>query len=192
MRGMCMKRQLCMMLGLAMVLLAGCCLLSSPYDYMENWLIREDAVRSFSIPADVFYLQSDLYANVESLPLMSAYAKAEVGGGRFAGLARVFAPLIVSEGDLDRALDWYFRYHHERKRPFFFIGEGKGGALLKAYEEKNANFLKAAGLLKSFYTDEARKGFVTSDMVKEIKASITRARFKAIWGREMSQMMPKE
>ena len=117
---------------------------------------------------------------------MSVYAKSEVGNGRFTGLARVFAPLIVSEKDLDRALSWYFRYHHSRKRPFVFIGEGKGGALLQAYEEKNANFLKAAGLLKSFYTDEARRGFVTAEMVKEIKVALARARYKTVWGREMS------
>ena len=43
----------------ALLALAGC--RTSPYDYAENWVVREDAVRQFSVGADVFYLQGGLY-----------------------------------------------------------------------------------------------------------------------------------
>ena len=40
---------------LAASALAGCTT-SSPYDYVENWLIREDPVRTFVVPSDLFYV----------------------------------------------------------------------------------------------------------------------------------------
>ena len=174
----------------ALTLLSGCHT-TSPYDYLENWLIREDPVRPFVIPSDVIYVQGDLYTRAANVPMMLYYAKTEVGNGRFAGLARVFSPLIASPEDLERALDWYFKYHHRDGRPFIFIGEGEGGRFLKAYEEADADDLKENGLVASYYTDEYRKGFVTEEMVAEIKKAVLRARFKRVWGKDMPKDMLK-
>lgn len=182
-----MKRIFPLML-VAFVLLAGC-ETTSPYDYLENWLIREDPARTFVIPSDVIYVQGDLYTKLANVPMMQDYAKTEVGHPRFTGLARVFSPLVASSEDLERALEWYFKHHHKKNRPFIFIGEGEGGRLLKAYEEKDAEDLKEDGLVASYYTDEYRKGFVTAEMVKEIKHAVHRARFRQIWGKEMPEGM---
>ena len=171
---------------------AGCFSTRSPYDYVENWLIREDPVRAFAVSSDVIYLHGDLYVDMRAIPSMVSYAKAEVGNGRFSGVARVFAPLVASEDDLEAALDWYFRYHHEDCRPFSFIGEGEGGALLKAYEEKNGERLRKKGLVASYYTDTTRKGFVNDSMVREIRCAVIRARYRAQWGREMPEGMLKD
>lgn len=184
-----MKRPLQLAL-VALVSLAGC-VSSSPYDYMENWLIREDPVRTFAIPADVIYVQGDLYTRAANVPMMNYYAQTEVGNGRFTGLARVFSPLVASPEDLERALDWYFKYHHKAGRPFIFIGEGEGGRFLKAYEENDADDLKKEGLVASYYTDEYRKGFVTAAMVAEIKQAVLRAHFKRAWGKDMPEDMLK-
>ena len=170
--------------------LAGC-VSSSPYDYMENWLIREDPVRTFVVPSDLFYVQSSLYSNVAHVPLMHSYAQTEVGQGRFSRIARVFSPLVANSDDLEKALDWYFRYHHEKGRPFSFIGEGEGGALLQAYERENEEKLKSMGLVASFYTDHARKGFVTQDTVRQIKEAVAKARYRAVWGRDAPEGMLK-
>ena len=175
---------------LAASVLAGC-ISSSPYDYVENWLIREDPVRTFVVPSDVFYVQSSLYSSVAHVPLMHSYAQTEVGRGRFSGVARVFSPLIANSDDLEKALDWYFKYHHAKGRPFSFIGEGEGGALLQAYENEHEEKLKQLGLVASFYTDRARKGFVTQDTVREIKEAVARARYRAVWGREAPEGMLK-
>ena len=86
-------------------------------------------------------------------------------------------------------MKWYFKYHHKKNRFFIFIGEGEGGRLLKAYEENDAKGLKKKGLVASFYTDNHRKGFVTPEMVEEIRKALTRARFKRIWGKEMPEEM---
>ena len=174
-------------IALAAFTVAGC--LTSPYDQVENWLIREDAVRAFAIPADVIYVQNDLYVNMAHVPIMHNYAQTEVGNGRFHGLARVFAPLVATPEDLEGALDWYFWNHHERDRPFVFIGEGEGGALLKAYEKKHCKMLSRKGLVARFYTDAARKGFVTKEMVHEIRNAIERARYRRMWGHEMPEGM---
>ena len=63
-----MKRlSLLMLVGL--VVLAGC-MSTSPYDYLENWLIREDPVRTFVIPSDLIYVQGDLYTKAANVPMM--------------------------------------------------------------------------------------------------------------------------
>ena len=161
---------------------AGC---KSPYDHLENWLIREDPVRPFAVRTDIFYVQGDLYTSMAKLPLMNNYVQAEVGRGRFGGLARVFAPLIASEDDLEEALDWYLWHHHKSGFPLIFIGEGKGGAWLQQYEKDHAESLRDKGLIASFYTDEARKGFVTAEMVKQIREALVRAHYKSIWDRDV-------
>ena len=89
-------------------------------------------------------------------------------------------------------MDWYFSHHHEKNRPFSFIGEGEGGAILKAYEEENSDWLKKKGLIKSYYTETAKKGFVNDSMVREIRNEIIRARYRAQWGREMPADMLKD
>ena len=173
-------------------LLAGCCLWrKSAYDYLENWLIREDAVRQFSVGADVIYLQGALYTNVANISEMTTYALDEVGRGRFSGVARVFSPLVANAEDVENAVEWYFGLRHGR-RPFVFIGEGEGGALLKAYEEENAEKLKEKGLLVSFYTESSREGFVKDYMVRAVREAVTRWRYREQWGREAPGGEPRK
>ncbi len=175
---------------LAASVLAGC-ITSSPYDYVENWLIREDPVRTFVVPSDLFYVQGSLYSSVTHVPLMYSHAQTEVGNNRFAGVARVFSPLIANSDDLEKALDWYFKYHHAKGRPFTFIGEGDGGALLQAYEKDHEEKLKSLGLVASFYADRAQKGFVTQDTVRQIKEAVAKARYRTVWGRDAPEGMLK-
>lgn len=170
-------------------LVAGCLSAKSPYDYAENWLMREGAVRTFTVGSDLIYVQDRLYLSMNDIPFMSAHAMSEVGNGRFRGIARVFSPLVSCEEDLAKALDWYLSRHHGGNRPFSFIGEGRGGAFLKAYEQKNAEFLRKKGLIASYYCDEAREGFVTDEMVREIKTAVLRVRYRAQWGRDMPDGM---
>ena len=165
------------------VILAGCC--SSPYDYVDYWLIREDPLLAFAVNADVIYLQNELYLNSANLPSMYARAKAEVGNGRFEGVARVFSPIVSSSDDVEMAVKWYLKNHHEKKRPFAFIGEGEGGRFLWAYEQVHAEELKEAGFIGGFYTDETDSDFVNDDMVRKIREASARMRYRNTWGREM-------
>ena len=87
---------------------SGC---QSPYDYMENWLIREDAVRPFAVPVDVLYVQDRLYFSTDSLPGMQSLALDAVGRGKFTGFARVFSPLVACEEDVEKAVKWYLKHH---------------------------------------------------------------------------------
>jgi len=176
---------------LASILLAGCLSSKSPYDHLENWLIREDPVRQFSIAADVIYVQSDLYVDMNNVAAMYTYARDAVGNGKFDGLARVFSPLVAMPEDVEMAVKWYLDKHHTGKRPFVFIGEGVGGALLKAYEEENEEWLLKRGLVAKFYTEKPYKGFVSEDMLREIRNAVAIARYRAQWGREMPANMLK-
>ena len=174
--------------ALAAALLAGC---ASPYDYVDNWLIREDPVRPFAVHADVIYLQDALYTNVSSVATMLAYARDEVGRGRLSHVARVFSPLVASPGDLNLAMKWYLKHHHDGRRPFFFIGEGAGGALLREYESENIDDLRDDGFVAGYYSEKTGNGFVTNDMVREIQDAVVRVRYREHWGREMPEGMQK-
>ena len=181
-----MRTRSAFLLLLLAAAVAGCRSHSS-HRYSENWLIYEAATRPFAVPADVLYVQGALYHNIANGPLMYSYALSEVGRGKFNGVARVFSPLIANEGDVASAIKWYLMHCHQRKRPFFLIGEGEGGKLLRQYEQDHQGSLKALGLAGSFYSEVGHKGFVTSDMVKKIKSITEHVRFRATWGREMTE-----
>ena len=170
-------------------LLAGCLSHKTPYDHLENWLIRDDPVRPTFIPADVIYVPPELYVDVKAVPRMYSYAKDAVGRRKLAGVARVFSPLVANEEDVRFAVEWYLKNHHEEMRPIVFIGEGEGGALLKAYEEHNASKLAKLGLVKSFYAEKPYEGFVSEEMVGQIKHAIARAKYRLQWKREMPEGM---
>ncbi len=176
--------------ALAVAFLAGCC--SSPYDHVENWLVREDATCSFAVPSDLIYVQGIPYTNVSEIAKINSYTRREVGNGRFGGVSRVFSPLVSSAEDLELALEWYFSHQHDGGRPFVFIGEGHCGALLKQYEEQNADDLRDNGLLVSFYTKMSHEGFVTKNTVHAVRDAIARRRYRDQWGRDMpSDMLDK-
>lgn len=171
--------------ALAVLAISGCRFIPSPYDHAECWLMREDALLAFSVPADIFYVQDKLCTDEANISLMSSYVHSEVGKGRFAGLARVFAPLIANEEDLDRAISWYFWHAHDGNKPFFLIGEGEGGKLLQAYEIQHAGELRKMGFAASFYTETGYKGFVNAETVAKVKDMLAKIKYKSIWGREM-------
>ena len=165
--------------------LAGCFTGSSPYDYMDGWLIRDDAYMVFATQADVIYVQGETYRDPTHLPLLYARAKNEVASGRFRGLVRVFAPLFSSGDELEQAIEWYFKNMHPKNRPFVFIGEGEGGRMLQAYERENLEDLREKGFMEGFYTDDANKAFVDDEMVQRIRDDISRVRYRTVWGRDM-------
>ena len=165
---------------------SGC---KSPYDYMENWLIREDAVRPFAVPVDVLYVQDRLYFSADSLPGMQSLALDAVGRGKFAGFARVFSPLVACEEDVEKAVKWYLKHHNSSGRSFALIGEGEGGSLLKSYAEKNAEWLEKKGLVASFFTALPDKNFVSEEMVRTIRNRAASVRYRRQWGREMPDGM---
>ena len=173
----------------APALIAGCMSSKSPYDYAENWLMREGAVRTFTVGSDLIYVQDRLYLSMNDIPFMSAHAMSEVGNGRFRGIARVFSPLVANADDLEKAIDWYLSKHHDGDRPFAFIGEGEGGAFLKAYSEKNYDWLEKKGLVASFFVSLPDKDFVSEEMIRAIRNRAAGVRYRRQWGREMPEGM---
>ena len=179
-------------LALLALPLAGCFSHTSPYDYVENWLMRDDPIRTFVIHSDVIYVQSELYTKRADVQKMQDHVRLEVGKDKFNGVARVFSPLVSSAEDMEAAVKWYFKYHHKKNRSFVFIGEGEGGRLLREYEEKHADDLREKGLVASYYCEEHKRGFVTQEMVEEIKEAVARARFRKVWGKDMPDGIPAD
>ena len=161
----------------------------SPYDYMENWLVREDAVRAFSVPVDVIYVQDQLYVDLTALPKMQSIVLDAVGRGKLDGFARVFSPLIANEDDVENAVKWYVKHHNKTCRPFALIGEGRGGALLKAYAEDNVDWLEGKGMVASFFSDVPDEEFVSKEMIHTIKNRAAEVRYRRQWGRDMPDGM---
>ena len=52
--------------------------------------------------------------------------------------------------------------------------------------------LKEKGLVASYYSDEHKRGFVTDEMIDEIREYVARARFRYIWGKDMPDGMPTD
>lgn len=173
----------------AAFVVSGCLWSKSPYDYMENWLIREDAVRPFSVPVDVIYVQDQLYVNMNELSEMMSVAMNAVGRDKFSGFARVFSPLVASEDDVEKAVEWYVKHHNRSCRPFALIGEGRGGMLMKAYAEGNADWLEKKGLVASFFTEVPYKEFVDAEMLRTIRNRAASVRYRRQWEREMPEGM---
>ena len=165
---------------LVAALMSGC---KSPYDHMENWLIREDAVRPFSVPVDIIYVQDQLYDSMNALPEMQSIAMDAVGRGKFDG------PLVASEDDVEKAVEWYLKHHNSSGRSFAFIGEGEGGAFLKAYSEKNDDWLEKKGLVASFFVSLPDKDFVSEEMIRAIRNRAAGVRYRRQWGRERPEGM---
>ena len=180
-----MKNRILALLA-AVAAVSGC---RSPYDYMENWLVREDAVRAFSVPVDVIYVQDQLYVDLTALPKMQSTALDAVGRGKLDGFARVFSPLIANEDDVENAVKWYVKHHNKTCRPFALIGEGRGGALLKAYAEDNADWLEGKGMVASFFSDVPDANFVSQEMIHTIKNRAAEVRYRRQWGRDMPEGM---
>lgn len=172
---------------LAGAVLSGCFSVPSPYDYMDGWLIRDDAYMVFATQADVIYVQSEIYRDPTRLPILYVRAKNEVGSGRFRGLARVFAPLFSSDEELEQAIEWYFKNMHPKNRPFVFIGEGEGGRFLQAYEKANLEDLREMGFMEGFYSEDVHESFVDDEIVQKIKDDIARVRYRNVWGRDMPE-----
>ena len=165
--------------------LCGCA--SSPYDSLESWLIREDAVRTFVVKADIIYVQGELYTKSANVANMHAYANSEVGRGRFHGFARVFAPMVAMPEDVESALDWYFSRHYKEGHPFIFIGEGEAGRYLHEYEIANEKGLRTKGLVASFYDEATHDHFLTEEVEHEIRDAIARAHYRSVWKREIPE-----
>lgn len=177
------KKAILWRLALAGTILAGCCTSKSPYDYLDNWLIREEAVRPFAVPTDIIYVQDRLYRATQEIPEMQTWARDAVGRGRFEGIARVFAPLVSCLDDVEMAVTWYVKHHNTTRRPFVLIGEGQGGELLKTFAEENREWLVEKGFVASFYSKTPDPHFVSDEMIRMIKIRSAGARYQREWGR---------
>ena len=62
----------------------------------------------------------------------------------------------------------------------------------KLGKEKHADDLREKGLVASYYCDEHKRGFVTQEMVEEIKEAVARARFRKVWGKDMPDGIPAD
>lgn len=176
------QRAFSVFLGVGCVFGVGCVSRPDPYSFVDNWLIRQNAVPPYFAEYDVFYAARELYEPVDYPVDLYDYAYAQTVE-MFGKKVRIFAPLIHDAGDVEAAVEHYLGHYHRGKRHFVFLGEGKGGELLKAYAEENAGALKRRGMVAGWYSPGS-EGMVTSNLVEEVGRAVKFARYEQEWGRE--------
>lgn len=139
------KNYFLILIGLVL-LLSGCAV--SPYNYADNWVIRQNAKPLYFANYDLIYfypegiINNDTVkvnwaldrTNAEKFFLFCRYQTIEVFGNR----VRVFCPFVrridcdTLYHDVDSSLQFYLDELHPKRRPFVIMGEGSGA--LTAYK----------------------------------------------------------
>lgn len=163
--------------------LAGCSSKPGPYSNVDNWLIRQNAVPPYFAEYDVFYAARDLYVPVDYPVALYDYTYAQTVD-KFGKKVRIFAPLLHDAADVETSVEHYLDHYHGGKRHFVFVGEGKGGELLKAFAAKNESSLRSKGFVEGWYSTNGAPGMVTAELVTEIGKAVKFAKYEQEWGRK--------
>lgn len=115
----------------ALCLLVGCTTAVSPYDYADNWLIRENDIPQYHSSFDLFYIGDIPAGYGDSRRDRFNWVRTHTNDV-FGDRVRVFAPQI-SDPDAEKtaaALQYYLDHFHREGHPFVLLAEGKFADLL--------------------------------------------------------------
>lgn len=126
-----MKKLLYRFLIAASVLTLFGCAMESPYDYGDNWLIRENDIPQFYSTFDLFYIGKapSIYGESHDVQFNWAHTHTNDIFGRG---VRVFSPKLRQPDaeNVAEALEYYLTHFHQTGHPFVLLGEGKAAELL--------------------------------------------------------------
>lgn len=134
-------------------LLAGCNS-ASPYDYGNNWLIRENDIPQFHSKFDLFYIGKASAGYGDTHDIQFNWAKTHTND-IFGNGVRVFAPEIQNP-DIDNvteALEYYLENFHAPGHPFVLLAEGKAADLLYAAMQKTSGLTVKNGFIAAYLPD---------------------------------------
>ena len=107
------------------------CAIDSPYDYGDNWLIRENDIPLYYSTFDLFYIGKAPADYGVSHDVQFNWAHTHTND-IFGRGVRVFSPK-VPQADVENvtaALEYYLDHFHQKGHPFVLLAEGKAAELL--------------------------------------------------------------
>ena len=149
---------------LAMVV-SGCSSIS-PYDYADNWLIRENDIPQYYSTFDLFYIGEApaIYGDTHEVQLN--WVKTHTND-IFGNRVRVFAPAAYpwNEEKAIAALQYYLDHFHQEGHPFVLMAEGKFADLLYQAIRENAKVIPENGFIAAYLPDMTPKS--TEEIVED-------------------------
>lgn len=137
------------------LLFCGCSSLS-PYDYADNWLIRENDIPQYYSQFDLFYIGKAPAGYGDTHEIQFNWTKTHTND-IFGRGVRVFAPKIntPTAENLSAALQYYLDNFHQPGHPFVLLAEGKAADLLYAAMQKTDGLTTQNGFIAAYLPDMA-------------------------------------
>lgn len=138
-----------------LLLFCGC---ASPYDYADNWLIRENDIPQYYSQFDLFYIGKAPADYGDTHDIQFNWTKTHTND-IFGRGVRVFAPKIKNPDaeNVADALKYYLSSFHQSGHPFVLLAEGKAADLLYAAMEKVSGLTVSNGFIAAYLPDMTAK-----------------------------------
>ena len=142
-----------------LALLSFCgCSTASPYDYADNWLIRENDIPQYYSQFDLFYLGKAPAEYGDTHDIQFNWTKTHTND-IFGRGVRVFAPEIQSPDvkSVAEALQYYLDRFHREGHPFVLLAEGPNADLLYAAMQEVSGITVKNGFIAAYLPDMTPK-----------------------------------
>lgn len=139
--------------AVTLLLFCGCSSLS-PYDYADNWLIRENDIPQYYSQFDLFYIGKAPAGYGDTHEIQFNWTKTHTND-IFGRGVRVFAPKInvPTAENLSAALKYYLNNFHQPGHPFVLLAEGKAADLLYGAMQKTDDITTKNGFIAAYLPD---------------------------------------
>ena len=130
------------------------CSTVSPYDYADNWLIRENDIPQYYSKFDLFYIGKAPAGYGDTHDIQFNWTKTHTND-IFGRGVRVFAPKIQTPDvqNVAGALQYYMDNFHQTGHPFVLLAEGKAADLLYAAMQKVSGMTVKNGFIAAYLPD---------------------------------------
>jgi len=137
----------------AVFMLAGCAA-PSPFEYGNNWLIRENDIPQYYSKFDLFYIGKAPSGYGDTHDIQFNWTKTHTND-IFGRGVRVFAPEIqqLDVENVTAALEYYLENFHKDGHPFVLLAEGKAADLLYSAMQEVDGLTVENGFIAAYLPD---------------------------------------
>ena len=149
-----MKKIFCCLIVVSAIVLINGCASVSPYEYGENWLIRENDIPQYYSKFDLFYIGKAPAGYGDTHDIQFNWTKTHTND-IFGRGVRVFAPKIQNPDvkNVTEALEFYLENFHKPGHPFVLLAEGKAADLLYQVMQKADGITVKNGFIAAYLPD---------------------------------------
>jgi hypothetical protein len=149
-----MNKVLCLFAAAFALLSFSGCSTVSPYDYADNWLIRENDIPQYYSQFDLFYIGKAPAGYGDTHDIQFNWTKTHTND-IFGRGVRVFAPKIhtPNKENVAEALQYYMDTFHKDGHPFVLLAEGNAADLLYAAMRKVSGITVKNGFIAAYLPD---------------------------------------